>query len=106
MKEAIRLATENVRAGRGGPFAAVVVKDGQIIASGTNSVTSTNDPTGHAEVNAIREACRVLGAFPTVRVRNLHELRTMPDVPGSDLLGASRPGFLCRDGRRRGRGRL
>ena len=63
MKEAIRLATENVRAGRGGPFAAVVVKDGHIIASGTNSVTSTNDPTAHAEVTAIREACRALGTF-------------------------------------------
>ena len=47
----------------GGPFAAVVVKDGRIIAAGANSVTSTNDPTAHAEVNAIREACRALGAF-------------------------------------------
>jgi guanine deaminase len=63
MQEAIRQATENVRAGRGGPFAAVVVKEGRIIAAGSNSVTSTNDPTAHAEVNAIREACRLLGAF-------------------------------------------
>jgi guanine deaminase len=63
MQEAIRQATENVRAGRGGPFAAVVVKDGRIVAGGANSVTSTNDPTAHAEINAIREACRLLGTF-------------------------------------------
>jgi guanine deaminase len=63
MREAIRIAVENVRSGRGGPFAAVVAKDGQIIATGANSVTSSNDPTAHAEVTAIREACRALGSF-------------------------------------------
>jgi guanine deaminase len=63
MREAIRQAVENVRAGRGGPFGAAVVKDGHVIATGANSVTSTNDPTAHAEVNVIREACRILGAF-------------------------------------------
>jgi guanine deaminase len=63
MREVIRQAVENVRAGRGGPFAATVVKDGRVIATGTNSVTSTNDPTAHAEVNAIREACLALGTF-------------------------------------------
>lgn len=63
MQRAISLAIENVRAGRGGPFGAVVVKDGQIIAEGANCVTSTNDPTAHAEMTAIRTACRVLGAF-------------------------------------------
>jgi guanine deaminase len=63
MHEAIRQAVENVRSGRGGPFGAVIVKDGRVIAAGTNLVTSTNDPTAHAEVTAIREACRVLGAF-------------------------------------------
>jgi guanine deaminase len=63
MKEAIRRAVENVRSGLGGPFGAVVVKQGRVIASGVNRVTSANDPTAHAEVNAIREACRVLGAF-------------------------------------------
>src|SRR6202000_2349267 len=56
-------AIENVRSGRGGPFASVVVKDGGIIASGTNQVTSTNDPTAHAEVVAIRAACTALGTF-------------------------------------------
>ena len=63
MQEAIERAVENVRSGRGGPFAAVVVKEGHIIAAGANCVTSANDPTAHAEVMAIREACRVLGAF-------------------------------------------
>lgn len=63
MARAIELSLENVRTGKGGPFAAVVVKDGRIVAEGTNRVTSTNDPTAHAEVVAIREACRVLGDF-------------------------------------------
>jgi guanine deaminase len=63
MHEAIRQAAENVRNGRGGPFAALVVKEGKVIAIGTNSVTTSNDPTAHAEVTAIREACHVLGAF-------------------------------------------
>jgi guanine deaminase len=60
---AIALAIENVRVGRGGPFAALIVKDGEILAEGTNRVTSTNDPTAHAEILAIREACRKLGRF-------------------------------------------
>ena len=63
MAMAIGLAIENVRTGRGGPFAAIVVKDGRVIATGTNLVTSTNDPTAHAEVVAIREACRALHGF-------------------------------------------
>ena len=63
MRRAIALAQENVRTGSGGPFATVVVKDGRIIAEGTNRVTRSNDPTAHAEVVAIREACRVLADF-------------------------------------------
>ena len=63
MKQAIRLATENVTSGRGGPFGAVVVKDGVVIATGSNQVTAANDPTAHAEVTAIRNACQVLGTF-------------------------------------------
>ena len=63
MRQAIRLATENVTSGRGGPFGAVVVKDGKVIATGTNQVTANNDPTAHAEVTAIRNACTVLATF-------------------------------------------
>jgi guanine deaminase len=63
MRRAIALALENVRSGRGGPFAALIVKEVRIIAEGINRVTSTNDPTAHAEVVAIREACRTLGDF-------------------------------------------
>jgi guanine deaminase len=63
MRRAIALALENVRLGHGGPFAALVAKDGRVIAEGANSVTSTNDPTAHAEIVAIREACRVLKNF-------------------------------------------
>ena len=63
MREAIRLSIENVQTGKGGPFAAIIVKDGNIIASGTNLVSSTNDPTAHAEIAAIREACKILNSF-------------------------------------------
>ena len=63
MRKAIELANENVRTGKGGPFAAVVVKHGKIVATGTNLVTSQNDPTAHAEVTAIRNACQVLQSF-------------------------------------------
>lgn len=63
MARAIELAIENVRRGCGGPFAALVVGNGRILAEGVNLVTSTNDPTAHAEVVAIRAACQALGAF-------------------------------------------
>src|SRR6204780_2099180 len=63
MERAIQLSLENVRSGRGGPFAAVVAKDGKIIAEAANRVTVENDPTAHAEIVAIREACRKLGTF-------------------------------------------
>jgi len=62
ISQVIDLAVENVRRG-GGPFAALVVKDGVVIATGANQVTHNNDPTAHAEIVAIREACRVLGEF-------------------------------------------
>ena len=62
MRRAIALALDNIRAG-GGPFGCVIVKDGHIIAEGANRVTSTNDPTAHAEVVAIRDACRTLKNF-------------------------------------------
>lgn len=63
MREAVRLAVESVRSRTGGPFGAVVVRDGRIIGRGMNLVTSSNDPTAHAEVVAIREACRELESF-------------------------------------------
>ncbi|WP_255478735.1 nucleoside deaminase [Rufibacter sp. XAAS-G3-1] len=63
MREAIRLSVEKMKEGKGGPFGAVVVKNGEIIARGFNNVTSSNDPTAHAEVDAIRKACQVLGTF-------------------------------------------
>ena len=63
MRRAIALADDNVRAARGGPFGAVVVRAGAIVAEGSNLVTSTNDPTAHAEVVAIRNACRALATF-------------------------------------------
>jgi tRNA(Arg) A34 adenosine deaminase TadA len=63
MQRAIELALENVRSGHGGPFGAVIVKNGQTLAEGTNNVTSANDPTAHAEIVAIREACRKLASF-------------------------------------------
>ncbi len=77
MRRAIALAIENVSTLRGGPFAALVVNDGRVIAEGTNRVTSSNDPTAHAEVVAIREAC----------LRPLYHLRALPHVPGRNLLG-------------------
>lgn len=63
MREAIRLSVEKMEAGFGGPFGAVVVRDGEIISRGYNNVLATNDPTAHAEVDAIRKACQALGTF-------------------------------------------
>jgi guanine deaminase len=63
MRRAIVLALENIRNAQGGPFGALVVKDGRVLAEGVNRVTATNDPTAHSEIVAIREACRALGNF-------------------------------------------
>ena len=65
MRRAIHLALDNIRAG-GGPFGAVIAKNARIIAEGANRVTATNDPTAHAEIVTIREACRSLGDFQLV----------------------------------------
>ena len=62
LRQACRLAEENIDRG-GGPFGAVIVKDGEVLSQGTNSVTIDNDPTAHAEVNAIRSACAKTGSF-------------------------------------------
>ena len=79
MREAIRLADESVAHG-GGPFGAVIVKDGRILAGASNSVTLDNDPTAHAEVNAIRQACRELGTF---------------DLKGSVIYASCEPCPMC-----------
>src|SRR5580698_10796968 len=63
LRRAIALAVKNVESGAGGPFAAVIVRDGQIVGEGVNTVTAGNDPTAHGEVNAIRAAGRALGTF-------------------------------------------
>jgi len=63
MARAIQLSIESVQSGRGGPFGAVIVRGGKIVAEGANQVTSLKDPTAHAEILAIRQACAKLGAF-------------------------------------------
>jgi tRNA(Arg) A34 adenosine deaminase TadA len=80
MARAIQLSMDNIRSGRGGPFGAVVVRDGAIIAEGANQVTSTNDPTAHAEVIAIREACKKLGVF---------------DLEGCEIYSSCEPCPMC-----------
>jgi tRNA(Arg) A34 adenosine deaminase TadA len=80
LREAIRLAVESVESGNGGPFGAVVVKNGTVIGRGSNRVTSDNDPTAHAEIEAIREACRSLGSF---------------QLTGCDIYCSSEPCPMC-----------
>ncbi len=80
MVQAIDLAVENVRTGRGGPFAALVVRDNELLSTGVNSVTASNDPTAHAEIVAIRSACQALGGF------QLH---------GCELYATSEPCPMC-----------
>jgi tRNA(Arg) A34 adenosine deaminase TadA len=63
MREALRLAKENITTGQGGPFGAVIVHDGKIISRAANAVVRTNDPTAHGEIVAIRQACGILGTF-------------------------------------------
>jgi guanine deaminase len=80
MARAIQLSLENVRSGRGGPFGCVVAKEGNVVAESANQVTATNDPTAHAEVLAIRQACQKLHCF---------ELR------GCDLYTSCEPCPMC-----------
>ncbi|MBS1969157.1 MAG: nucleoside deaminase [Bdellovibrionales bacterium] len=80
MKQAIKLSLDNMRKGAGGPFGAVVVQDGKVIGAGWNKVTSTNDPTAHAEVVAIREACQNLGNF---------------DLSGAEIYTSCEPCPMC-----------
>jgi len=80
MRRALDLARRGMEGGRGGPFGAVVVWDGRIIGEGWNEVTSTNDPTAHAEVVAIRAACRTLGRF---------------DLGGGEIYASCEPCPMC-----------
>lgn len=80
MRRAIALANESMRAGNGGPFGAVVVRDGKIVGEGTNRVTSANDPTAHAEIVAIREACGALEDF---------------SLPGTEIYTSCEPCPMC-----------
>ena len=89
MRKAIELSVENVKNG-GGPFGAVIVKGDEIVATGVNRVTAHNDPTAHAEVSAIREACRRLGTFDLSGCI----LRALPDVSRCHILGAPRQNIL------------
>ena len=66
MEEAIKVAHQNVLSNQGGPFGAIVVKDGKVIGTGRNEVTTSNDPTAHAEVQAIRSACQYLNDFQLI----------------------------------------
>ena len=80
MARAIQLSIENVASGSGGPFGAVVVKDGAVVAEAANQVTATNDPTAHAEVLAIRRACQKIGFF---------------ELKGCDLYTSCEPCPMC-----------
>jgi guanine deaminase len=80
MEKAIALATENVTAGHGGPFGAVIVRDGEVVATGVNLVTATNDPTAHAEIVAIRNAATALAAF---------------DLAGCEIYSSCEPCPMC-----------
>lgn len=79
LEEAVRLAVESARA-EGGPFGALVVRHDEVIATGTNRVTASHDPTAHAEIVAIRNACRVLGSF---------------QLEGCDVYASSEPCPMC-----------
>ena len=80
LRQAIRLSSEKMEANEGGPFGAVVVRNGQVVGRGWNRVTSTNDPTAHAEVEAIRDACRRLNTF---------------SLAGCELYSSCEPCLLC-----------
>jgi guanine deaminase len=80
MKKAIQLSQENMQKGAGGPFGAVIVKNGKVIGEGWNKVTSTNDPSAHAEVVAIREACKSINHF---------------DLSGAEIYTSCEPCPMC-----------
>lgn len=80
MRKAVELAVENVRSGCGGPFGAVIVRGGEVVAAAANRVAATNDPTAHAEVVAIRQACERLQTF---------------DLRGCEIYASCEPCPMC-----------
>jgi tRNA(Arg) A34 adenosine deaminase TadA len=80
LARAVALSREHMERGEGGPFGAVIVRDGTVLAEGWNRVTSSNDPTAHAEVTAIRRACEALGTF---------------SLPGATLYTSCEPCPMC-----------
>jgi guanine deaminase len=80
LARAVALSRKHMHQGAGGPFGAIIVRDGEVLAEGWNEVTSTNDPTAHAEVNAIRKACRQIGDF---------------SLPGATLYTSCEPCPMC-----------
>lgn len=80
MKEAVKLSRDKMMDGAGGPFGALVVKEGEILSKGFNQVTSVNDPTAHAEIDAIRKACHRLGTY---------------DLSGCDIYTSCEPCPMC-----------
>lgn len=80
MREAIKLSVDGVRSGKGGPFGCVIARDGRVVGRGSNQVTSTYDPTAHAEVVAIRQACQALKTF---------------QLPGCTLYTSCEPCPMC-----------
>lgn len=80
MREAVRLSQDKMLSGAGGPFGALIVKDGEILSKGFNQVTSLNDPTAHAEIDAIRKACQRLGTY---------------DLSGCEIYSSCEPCPMC-----------
>jgi tRNA(Arg) A34 adenosine deaminase TadA len=106
MRRAVALSLEKMRANSGGPFGAVIVRNGTIISEGWNEVTSRNDPT--AQLRDRGHPSRLHGTwyFQPAALRHLHELRTLPDVPRRDLLGATTARLFCQYADRRLEDRL
>ena len=103
MQEAIALSRHGMENNHGGPFGCIIVKDDEIVGRGNNQVTSTNDPTAHAEVVAIRDACRNLGTFQLDDCEVYTKLRTLPMCLGhllgkaKDHLFRQQPWRCCND---------
>ena len=95
MAEAIALSQKGLQSQPGGPFGCVIVKKRSDRRTGNNKVTSTNDPTAHAEVVAIRDACKNLNTFQLEGCEIYTSCRALPHVPGRHLLGKAQSDLLC-----------